>query len=74
MKNTNRIETAVNNLLDNIDIVENPEFIELMTSLYIPLLEVLANESLNHNDIETVLDGIGEFVPVSAVNNILKNY
>lgn len=62
------IQDAVNNALDDIELVENPRFIDLMTALYDDIVGLC--EYYNYvEEFKEAYDAIGEFVPTDTANN-----
>jgi len=55
-----KLEDAVNSALNDLTLIENDAFIDLMSALY----EQIDN-NVSEDSIEEVTDAIGEFVPAT---------
>lgn len=61
------LDEAVNNALDDIDLVENERFIDLMTALYFHI-ENTCDGIVPSGDEKIDYDAIGYFVPSEKTN------
>lgn len=57
-----KLEDAVNNALDDLSLVENKRFVNLMEALYLQI-----DVDVSEDSISEITDALGEFVPAGGL-------